>query len=203
MIPLLINLKGKEVLVFGGGKIATRRIKALLKEEALVTCISLELSEDLKSLASDHLSIQQKKYESSDLEKMILVIAATNNKDINERIKKECERREILCSRSDCHEDSDVIFPCVIRRGRLTLSVCTEGASPSLTKEIVKSLSEQYDESYIERLELLSSLRTKILKDENNESKELLNQIPRWSLDELREKLKEIDWLEKAKTMIK
>ena len=202
MIPLLINLKGKEVLVFGGGKIATRRIKALLKEEALVTCISLDLSEDLKSLASDHLSIQQKKYESSDLEKMILVIAATNNKDINERIKKECERQEILCSRSDCYEDSDVIFPCVIRRGRLTLSVCTEGASPSLTKEIVKSLSEQYDESYIERLELLNSLRTKILKDENNGSKELLNQIPRWSLDELREKLEEIDWLEK-KTMIK
>ncbi|HAZ06345.1 MAG TPA: siroheme synthase, partial [Acetobacterium sp.] len=47
----------------------------------------------------------------------------------------------------------------VIRRGDLTLSVCTEGASPFLTKQIVAELAEHYDDSYTEKTALLRLLR--------------------------------------------
>lgn len=192
MIPLLINLKGRQVLVVGAGLVATRRIRALLKEGARVFCVSLNAEEDLQQLASNRFFWQQKKYEPSDLEEMDLVIAATDDQDMNETIKRDCEKVGLLCSRVDCHQDSDVIFPSVIRRGKLTISVCTEGASPTLTKEIVHTLSHQYDESYAEKIELLSVLRAAVLKNKSVENQALLKEMTKYSISQLRQKVDEI-----------
>lgn len=189
MIPLLIDLKDKEVLVVGGGKIAKRRIESLLEEGAKVTCISLSVPEEFRNFDSKNFWLVEKKYEPTDLAEMDLVIAATNHDQINERIKRDCEKLKILCSRVDCHDDSDVIFPAVIRRGRLTLSVSTQGASPSLTKEIAGKLAKQYDESYIEKLDLLSIIRKKILAENNSDSDKILREMAMCSVSELREKL--------------
>ncbi len=192
MIPLLLNLKDKKVLIIGAGPIASRRIATLLEEGALVTCVTLAISQELKKIATDRLTIRQREYRPSDLDGMALVVAATNDQEVNARIKSDCQTRSLLCNRVDCHQDSDVVFPCVIRRGKLSLSVCTEGASPSLTKAIVKSLSKTYDESYIERLELLSRLRKQILSEKKPGHQALLSQIATDSLSELRKKVKEM-----------
>lgn len=192
MIPLLLNLKGKKVLVVGAGPIARRRMVTLLEAGALVTCVTLAINQEFEKIVNDGLTIEQRQYQSSDLDDMTLVVAATNDQELNARIKSDCQIRSLLCNRVDCHQDSDVVFPCVIRRGKLSLSVCTEGASPTLTKAIVKSLSQTYDESYIERLELLSHLREQILRDKKPGYQALLSQIAEESLDGLRKKVKEM-----------
>ncbi len=195
MIPLLLNLKDKAVLVVGAGFIATKRVVTLLEEGAVVSCVGLDISDELKKIGSESLTIRQRKYRSSDLKKMDLVVAATNDQALNDQIKKDCKRRSILCSRADCHQDSDVIFPAVIRRGKLTLSVSTQGASPSLTKEIAQSLSKQYDETYAERLDLLSILRREILKEKKPDQQKILKELSKEPLSELRKKVKESDHL--------
>ena len=78
-------------------------------------------------------------------------MAATDNRELNQQIKRDCAALKIWCNRVDDPEDSDFIFPSVIRRGDLTLSVCTEGASPFLTKRIVDELADRYDDSYTEK----------------------------------------------------
>jgi precorrin-2 dehydrogenase/sirohydrochlorin ferrochelatase len=93
----------------------------------------------------------------------------------------------------DNHEDSDFIFPATLRRGDLSISVCTEGASPALTKKIIRSLKVEYDQSFERKIELLKSLRQIVLtrKQVDVSTRETLNQLADYSVTELEEKLDE------------
>ncbi|MGL4606165.1 MAG: precorrin-2 dehydrogenase/sirohydrochlorin ferrochelatase family protein [Eubacteriaceae bacterium] len=191
MLPLLFNLKNKRILVVGAGKIGTKRVEILLENGGQVFCLGLEFSDRIKEIQNSNLKFIKKKYEPKDLRGMALVVVATNDKQLNARIKKDAEELGILCNRSDAPEDSDFIFPGTLRRGELSISVCTEGASPSLTKSILKDLAVQYDESYIERIKRLKECRKRILKE--NKEREILREMPYWSLLELREFLETFD----------
>jgi len=193
MTPLLFNLKNKKVLVVGGGAVATRRVATLLENGAQVLCVSPVLSAWLQEAqnTNNELMVIQGVYAGSHLENVDLVVAATNQQTINEQIKLDCQVRRIWCNRVDSPENSDFIFPSVIRRGDLTLSVCTEGASPFLTKAIVDDLSQRYDESYTERTALLRECRKRILENKNrkSESRQSLKELARYSIEELKEYL--------------
>ncbi|MDK2937649.1 MAG: precorrin-2 dehydrogenase [Eubacteriaceae bacterium] len=193
MIPLLFSLKNQKILVVGGGEIATRRVQTLLSEGGQVICVSAEFSEKLKEIKNDRLVLKQKKYERSDLEGIKLLVAATASGKINEMVRQDCKSRGILCNRVDNHEDSDFIFPATLRRGDLSISVCTEGASPALTKKIIRSLKVEYDQSFERKIELLKSLRQIVLtrKQVDVSTRETLNQLADYSVTELEEKLDE------------
>lgn len=188
MTPLLFNLKNKRVLVVGGGKVATRRIVTLFKNGARVVCVSPEFSHCLVKTQDEGLKLVKDTYNCDQLEGIDLVVAATNSEAINAQVKKDCKGLGIWCNRVDSPDDSDFIFPSVIRRGDLTLSVCTEGASPFLTKAIVEDLSRRYDESYIERTALLRECRKRIL--EKGDNSQNLKDLAHCSIEELKEQLK-------------
>jgi len=188
MTPLLFNLENKKVLVVGGGKVATRRIATLFENGARIICVSLEFSHNLKKTQDEGLTLIEDSYKRDQLDNIDLVVAATNSEAINAQIKKDCKLLGIWCNRVDSPEESDFIFPSVIRRGDLTLSVCTEGASPSLTKAIVDDLSQRYDESYIERTALLRECRKRIL--EKNGDPQMLKDLVNYSNEALKEQLK-------------
>ncbi|WKY44128.1 bifunctional precorrin-2 dehydrogenase/sirohydrochlorin ferrochelatase [Eubacteriaceae bacterium ES2] len=193
MIPLLFSLKSRKILVVGGGEIASRRVLTLLSEGGQVICVSTEFSEKLKSITDMGLELKQKKYERADLSGINLAVAATANGKINELVRQDCKSLGILCNRVDCHEDSDFIFPSTLRRGDLSISVCTEGASPTLTKKIIRSLKVEYDDSYGRKVELLKSLRQIVLtrKQIDLKTRETLNQLADCSVSELEKKLDE------------
>jgi len=191
MTPLLFNLKNKKVLVVGGGKVAARRIITLLENGAQVVAVSLDFSEGLIKTENKQLTLIQSVYNMKQLTGIDLAVAATNNRKLNQQIKMDCRSQKIWCNRVDDPEDSDFIFPSVIRRGDLTLSVCTEGASPFLTKRIVDDLADRYDESYTEKTALLRLLRQAVLAgdDAPNEKTAKLKELARCSNPELRSKL--------------
>ncbi|MGV8905180.1 MAG: precorrin-2 dehydrogenase/sirohydrochlorin ferrochelatase family protein [Acetobacterium sp.] len=188
MTPLLFNLNSKRVLVVGGGKVATRRIITLFANGAQVVCVSPEFSNGLIKTQDEGLTLVQGSYDCKQLEGIDLVVAATNSEAINAQVRKDCQRFGIWCNRVDSPDDSDFIFPSVVRRGDLTLSVCTEGASPFLAKAIVKDLSQRYDESYIERTALLRECRKRILAKGDNTQR--LKDLTDCSIEELKEQLK-------------
>lgn len=194
MMPLLFNLNDKTALVIGGGQVAARKISALLGNGARVVCVSPEFSEHTREIRNSKLTLLQGTYRKEQLRGIDLAVAATDCRELNRQIKADCASEKIWCNRADDPEDSDFIFPSVIRRGDLTVSVCTEGASPFLTKSIVADLSKHYDESYAERTELLRVLRKHILAgDETSKEKaENLESFSRCSIEALREKCKEI-----------
>ena len=191
MTPLLFNLKSKKVLVVGGGKVAARRIVTLLENGMQVIAVSPDFSEAIERIENNQLTQINAGYHKEQLADIDLAVAATDNRELNQQIKRDCQSQKIWCNRVDDPEDSDFIFPSVIRRGDLTLSVCTEGASPFLTKCIVDELADRYDESYTEKTALLRLLRQAVLAGDGTpkEKSEKLKELSNCSNAELRSKL--------------
>ena len=191
MTPLLFNLNNKKALVVGGGKVAARRIITLLENGMQVIAVSPDFSEAIKRIENHQLTQINAGYHKEQLADIDLAVAATDNRELNQQIKRDCAALKIWCNRVDDPEDSDFIFPSVIRRGDLTLSVCTEGASPFLTKRIVDELADRYDDSYTEKTALLRLLRQAVLAGAGSpqEKTAKLKELSNCSNAELRSKL--------------
>ena len=156
-----------------------------------VIAVSPDFSEAIIKTENRQLTLINAGYHKEQLADIDLAVAATDNRELNQQIKRNCAALKIWCNRVDDPDDSDFIFPSVIRRGDLTLSVCTEGASPFLTKRIVDELADRYDDSYTEKTALLRLLRQAILAGDGapNEKTEKLKELSRCSNAELRSKL--------------
>ena len=145
--PLFIDLKNKKILVIGGGRVGSRRALYLLKAGALVTVISKEFDKKLE-IKNKHLKIIKKEINEKNLNEIslknyFLVITATNDKKINEKITKKIKNRALVC-RADNYRLGNVIFPAVLKAGKNTLAFTTFGKNPKLSKEVKRVLKQQY-----------------------------------------------------------
>ena len=164
--PAFLNLQGKRVVVVGGGKVAERKILALLKAGADVTVISPEIT---KRIAGEKLKGRVKhisrQYRRGDSRKAFLVIAATSSQEINRRVSEEAP---CLVNVVDTPSLCNFIVPSVIQRGMLTIAISTGGVSPALSKSIRKELQKLYGHEFAEYLRILKKIRQKAIKEIKN-----------------------------------
>ena len=86
-LPIFIQIKNRPCLVVGGGSIAARKVALLRKAQADVTVVSPELCDELMTLSDDGLiNYVARGFEEADLENCVVVIAATDQHDVNERV---------------------------------------------------------------------------------------------------------------------
>lgn len=191
--PVMIKMRDKDVVVFGGGKIAYRKAVSLLECEAKVTVISLDFTYEFNELLHQfsNLTLIKDSYKKEYLKGNYLAVGATNVKDINISISEDAKELKILCNIVDSGEASDYIVPSVVRRGDLILSISTSGKSPSLSKKIKNSLEEEYPKELEEYVNLLGALRERIIKNvkDEEEKKRILNRLTDLSVEELRKRL--------------
>lgn len=162
--PFMLFLEGKKVVVVGGGHVATRRIKYLLKTGAEITVVSPEITDALKQLAVNKKIVWLKrKFTSKDISQALLVIAATDSQAINQLVSKHVKENQLLNVASDLNL-GNFHFPSSYTNGDLTIAVSTNGSSPKLAREIKSDLERKYDTSYIQFLSFLKELRKKILQ---------------------------------------
>ncbi|CEQ19574.1 precorrin-2 dehydrogenase/sirohydrochlorin ferrochelatase family protein [Paraclostridium sordellii] len=185
--PIMIDLMGKEITVIGGGKIAYRKVNNFLKFGYEVTVVSREFIEDFKKI-ENKIKIIKDEYSEKYIKDSFIVVAATNNKKVNESIGMFCRSNNKLVNVIDDQKLSNFIVPSCVKRGDLVISISTGGKSPSLASKIRKDLEIQYDDSYEEYLILLGELREQILEKYDNPSmrKDLLNKIINLNYDELK-----------------
>lgn len=100
MIPIALNLNQQNVLIVGGGKVAFRKAKQFIEEGAFVFVVSNQFDETFKELS---FSMIEDVYREKYLENMFLVYAATNQKEVNEKIVLDCEKAHILCGSATYH----------------------------------------------------------------------------------------------------
>ncbi|WP_428910968.1 NAD(P)-binding protein [Niallia sp. Krafla_26] len=163
--PIQLNLKGKRAVIIGGGKIAERKVRGLLHTGADIILVSPEITDNLKeSVQTGKLYWKQKSFSPEDINEAFLVIAATSDQEVNRTVKNSASPQQLVLL-VDQPEDSDFILPAVLNRGKLTLTVSTSGASPTLTKKIKQSLAEQYDSRYQEYVDFLFQCRQWVLKE--------------------------------------
>lgn len=193
MFPIMLNIHGRKCTVIGGGNVAERKVKTLLKYGADVTAVSPVFKDDFPNVKR-----LEKEYSSNDIENSFLVIAATDNKEVNQTVYNDAKKRNVLVSLSDDTEHSDFILPSSKTYGDIMISVSTSGKSPALAKKINKIKSSDL-EFYASILPIIEKYR-RILISENRDTKsKILNfmvsdemlEVAKESLDLYEQKIKE------------
>lgn len=190
LYPINLNIDKIKITIIGGGKIAYRKATNFLNFNKTVTVVSNEFIEEFEEI-KEKIEMIYDKYDEKYIEDSFVVVAATNNKQINHEIGVYCNQNGKLVNVVDDKELSNFTVPSYVKRGELLLSVSTGGNSPSLSAKIKRELEEKYDESYEEYIELLGLARKKII-EENKDIKERRNKIKALidlSIDELKEKI--------------
>lgn len=135
--PIFLDLHDRPCIVIGGGSVATRKIKNLLKAGAQVTVISPETSEEIKQLASGNkITVFERHYESTDIAIAFLIIAATDNKKVNAEIASLANNANTPVNVADDSSLCSFIFPSVLDRSPVTIAISTGGASPVLARQL-------------------------------------------------------------------
>lgn len=176
---ITLKLAGEQVVVIGGGTVAQRKIHNLLDAEAIITVISPTITATIQSwIVAEKVNWKKKYYEDDDIKDAFLIIAATNERSVNQRVLKASKPHQLI-NVVDDPEGSNFHVPSTLHRGKLSISVSTSGASPGLAKKIVTELSSKYDEYYEEYLNFLFETRRYIQKNISNPNVrgELLSQL--------------------------
>ncbi len=141
--PLFVDLRGKKILVVGGGRIALRRIRTLTEFTEKVTVVSPELCPELLPLeAEGKLEVFRRSYASSDPEGAALVLAATNDRAVNEAVRDDCKRLGIPVNVSSDRHESDFYFPGIALRGDYVAGVSASGQDHAGAKKLTEAIRE-------------------------------------------------------------
>jgi len=114
--PLFIDISGKMALIVGGGNVAERRVKTLASFGVDITVISPNVTEYIESASSlELIRLLKRKYQDGDVAAVnpFLVIAATDNSQVNHSVMTEAKSRNILVSVADCRDDCTFYFPAI------------------------------------------------------------------------------------------
>jgi precorrin-2 dehydrogenase / sirohydrochlorin ferrochelatase len=162
--PVCLKITGRQCLVIGGGRVGERKVKGLLAHGALITVVSPELNEALSSLLRDGaIQWRNRPYQEGDLAGAFLVIAATDDPAVQERVHAEAEARNILLNVADVPKWCNFILPATARRGDLSISVSTAGKSPALASAMRQALELQFGPEYGVLVNILGCLRDSVL----------------------------------------
>lgn len=179
MYPIMLNLVNKRVLIVGGGKVATKKAKMLLGQNAQIIVVSPTLTETLHTYSIDgRIQWLERSFEATDTKGAFLVIAATDNPEVNAAVGEICSGNQLV-NVVDSPVDSNFYNMAYLERGKLKIAISTEGASPLLAKQIKSDLNEFFDESYEEYLKFLLTAREKIklLEKDGNHKFILLQEL--------------------------
>jgi siroheme synthase-like protein len=156
-----LKLSGRRCVVVGGGDIGLEKVEGLLACEGDVTLIAPDAVEPLRALAAEgSIRWEQREYAgAADLEGVFMVIAATDDTDVNIQIYDDAERRAMLVNVVDVPPLCNFILPAIIRTGPLAIAISTAGASPALAKRIRNEIAEEYGEPYARLAILLNEVR--------------------------------------------
>lgn len=160
--PIMLDIRDKKVIVVGGGRIAYRKIINLVQSGAQITVISPEIDRNIVELIiANQIVWRKKRFERADLDYAFIVIAATDNEQVNEYVALSVGTNQLV-NVVDNPALSTFHVPAKLTRGDLTISVATGGSSPTLAKVIRDELAEVYDDSYRSYLEFLFQSRLRI-----------------------------------------
>ena len=171
--PVFIEMKNKNCLVVGGGRIATRKIKTILSYEANVKVIAPQICDEIKQYVKENknLEIEERQFSFEDCLGMFLVIGATNDIKLNKNIYSYCNQHNILVNIINGKDLCTFLFPSTIKKGDISIGITTSGKSPALAKAIRKQIEENFPSHYGELNDILGWAREQIIGEIGEEKK--------------------------------
>jgi precorrin-2 dehydrogenase/sirohydrochlorin ferrochelatase len=138
--PLFIDLKNKNILVIGAGKIAFRKVETLLKYNTNITVITKDIKEE-KFLTLRNIDIKIGEFEETLLEDKFLVVAATDNPEFNRYIYELCNSKNILVNNITSKEEMNCRFASILETEDYQIGISAKG-NPSKSKSLKNKLKE-------------------------------------------------------------
>jgi siroheme synthase-like protein len=156
-----LKLTGRKCLVVGGGDIGLEKVEGLLACGGAVTLLAPEAHPELQQLAEEgSIDWDQREYSGpADLEGCFMVIAATDNSEVNIGIYYDAEKRAMLANVVDVPPLCNFILPAIVRTGPLAIAISTAGASPALAKRMKREISDLFGEDYARLAVMLNDVR--------------------------------------------
>lgn len=147
--PLFIDSTDKKVIVYGCGVIATRRIKTLMKFNFQIDVIGRTPSKELEALLDESESCERIKFyrkaiNDSDISKInketFLVVAATSDRNINNKIAERAKEFGVFHSIADAKDECDVFFPAIRTKDEVVIGIAGDGSNHKKTREIADNI---------------------------------------------------------------
>lgn len=157
--PFYCDIEQKKWLLVGGGRVAAGKFSRLIAFTEKITVIAPDISSEIRENAPSGVLFLERDFEEADLGRADIVVAATGDKQLNAWIASACRSRGIMVNAVDDPDNCDFIFPAIIKRGRLTVSVSTDGASPVYAAALKKEISDLVPEDIDLILEKMAALR--------------------------------------------
>ena len=145
--PMFVDLYDKNIIVVGGGKIATRRIRTLLQFTRNILVIAPEMTPELIELCNaGFVKYKHRKVKRSDLTDAYIVVAATNDRKINDDIYHICKEEGIYVNVISDKEKCDFYFPGIVMQEELVIGITASGLDHRKAKHLCEKISDVVSE---------------------------------------------------------
>ena len=162
-LPVFMQLNGRDCLVVGGGEVASRKAALLINAGATVHVRSPELSDSLQdSLAEGRIQHRAGQFEVADVEGMSLVIAATDDADVNSAVHAAATAQQTPVNVVDDPDLCTFIMPSIVDRSPVIAAVSTGGSSPVLARMIRSRLETMIPSAYGRLANMTADFRDKV-----------------------------------------
>ncbi|MDX1364543.1 MAG: bifunctional precorrin-2 dehydrogenase/sirohydrochlorin ferrochelatase [Arenibacter latericius] len=179
LYPIFLKVSQLNILIVGGGNVGLEKLTFLLKSspKATVEMLANQFLDDTLALAKEHqVKITKDSYHNSYLEGRHMVIAATDNTEVNQQIYHDCRARKILVNVADNPPYCDFYMGSIVTKGNVKVAISTNGKSPTTAKRLRQFFEDVLPENIDDLVKNLSEFR-KTIKGDFEEKVETLNEF--------------------------
>lgn len=160
LFPIFINLEGRRVLIAGGGHVALRKAERLSPYGADIFAVAPEFIPGFAGIPG--VTLLERRFEPGDIDGAALVIAATDDPELNAAVSELCRWENVPVNVVDDIEKCSFVFPSLVRRGELSVGISTGGASPSAAQYVRRGVEQLVPEGFEGILDFLSAHRAEV-----------------------------------------
>jgi hydroxymethylbilane synthase len=165
MLPISLRPNGRRAVIVGGGDVAARKAESLTGAGFPLFIVAERIGERLHSfLNANAVAFAQRRYQTRDLENAAMVVAATDDPEINAQIVADAKAVRVLACDATDPMRGDFTMPATRRIGELTVSVDSGGNAPAFARRVVEQLAAALDESHADALKTLARMRSYVLE---------------------------------------
>jgi siroheme synthase-like protein len=158
--PVNLLVRGRRVVVVGGGRIAARKIEPLVELGADVVVFAPTVHEEVRALAAaGRVTLHERPFAPADLDDAWLAVTATDDPDVNASVFRAGEARRVFVNSADDPGNCSFTLMSVVRQADVVVAIGTGGRSPALATFLRRRLTEELGPEYATLVELLSDAR--------------------------------------------
>lgn len=163
LYPIFLKLDELEILLVGAGNVAMEKLQSLLSNSpnAAITVVAPVIQEEISVFLASYpkCKIFQRDFDDSDLENKRIVICATDNRDLHDRIKLSARQKGILVNVADTPELCDFYLSSIVQKESLKIAISTNGKSPTIAKRIKEFVHDMIPDEMEDVLDNLEIIR--------------------------------------------